>query len=40
MTVAWWLTVMPGLAILLAVLSLNIFGDWMRDRLDPRQARD
>lgn len=39
-TVAWWLTVMPGLAILLAVLSLNIFGDWLRDRLDPRQARD
>lgn len=40
MTVAWWLTVMPGLAILLAVLSLNIFGDWLRDRLDPRQSRD
>ncbi|MBC4018520.1 ABC transporter permease [Siccirubricoccus deserti] len=40
MTVAWWLTIMPGLAILLAVLSLNIFGDWMRDRLDPRQGRD
>ena len=40
MTVAWWLMVMPGMAILLAVLSLNIFGDWLRDRLDPRQARD
>lgn len=40
MTVAWWLTVMPGLAILLAVLSLNIFGDWLRDRMDPRQSRD
>jgi len=40
MTVAWWLTVMPGGAILLAVLSLNIFGDWLRDRLDPRQSRD
>jgi len=40
MTVAWWLTVMPGLAILLSVLSLNIFGDWLRDRLDPRQSRD
>ena len=40
MTVAWWLTVMPGLAIPLAVLSLNIFGDWLRDRLDPRQSRD
>jgi len=40
MIVAWWLTVMPGLAILLSVLSLNIFGDWLRDRLDPRQSRD
>ncbi|MGE0225230.1 MAG: ABC transporter permease [Acetobacteraceae bacterium] len=40
MTVAWWLTVMPGLAILFSVLSLNIFGDWLRDRLDPRQSRD
>lgn len=40
MTVAWWLTVMPGLAILLSVLGLNIFGDWLRDRLDPRQSRD
>lgn len=37
MTVAWWLTVMPGLAILFTVLSLNIMGDWLRDRLDPRQ---
>lgn len=37
MTVAWWLTVMPGLAILFSVLSLNVFGDWLRDRLDPRQ---
>jgi peptide/nickel transport system permease protein len=40
MTVAWWLTVMPGLAILLTVLSLNILGDWLRDRLDPRQRSD
>ena len=40
MTVAWWLTVMPGLAILLTVLSLNLVGDWLRDRLDPRQQMD
>jgi len=40
MTVAWWITVMPGLAILLTVLSLNITGDWLRDRLDPRQQMD
>ena len=40
MTVAWWITVMPGLAILLTVLSLNVTGDWLRDRLDPRQQMD
>jgi peptide/nickel transport system permease protein len=27
---------MPGLAIMLTVLSMNLFGDWIRDRLDPR----
>lgn len=40
MTVAWWLTALPGLAILLSVLSMNIVGDWIRDRLDPRQSAD
>lgn len=33
---AWWVSVMPGLAILLTVLSFNLFGDWLRDRLDPK----
>ena len=33
---AWWIATMPGLAILLTVLSLNLFGDWLRDSLDPR----
>ena len=33
---AWWLSFMPGLAISLVVLSCNIFGDWLRDRLDPK----
>jgi peptide/nickel transport system permease protein len=31
-----WLTIVPGLAIVLTVLSLNIFGDGLRDALDPR----
>jgi peptide/nickel transport system permease protein len=31
-----WLTLAPGLAIVLTVLSLNIFGDGLRDALDPR----
>ncbi len=33
---AWWVSFFPGLAIFLVVMSLNFFGDWMRDRFDPR----
>lgn len=33
---AWWLALYPGLAIFLVVLSSNLLGDWIRDRLDPR----
>ena len=33
---AWWIGTMPGLAIAFTVMSLNIFGDWLRDTLDPR----
>ncbi len=32
----WWVTLWPGLAILVAVLSLNLLGDWTRDTLDPK----
>jgi peptide/nickel transport system permease protein len=35
-TTAPWLTLVPGIAIVLTVLSLNIFGDGLRDALDPR----
>ena len=35
--VAWWISFFPGLSILLTVLSLNLFGDWLRDKLDPKQ---
>ncbi|MDQ0163251.1 ABC transporter permease [Aeribacillus alveayuensis] len=35
METAWWIAVFPGLAITLAVLSLNVMGDGMRDALDP-----
>ena len=31
-----WLTIIPGIAIVLTVLSLNLFGDGLRDALDPR----
>jgi peptide/nickel transport system permease protein len=34
--VAWWLSVFPGLAILVTVLSYNLVGEGLRDALDPR----
>jgi peptide/nickel transport system permease protein len=34
---AWWLTLFPGLAILVTVFALNALGDALRDALDPRQ---
>src|SRR5262245_50421187 len=33
---AWWITLFPGLAMLLTVLAVNLMGDWLRDHLDPR----
>jgi peptide/nickel transport system permease protein len=36
LAVAWWISTMPGVAIMLTVLSMNLFGDWLRDQLDPR----
>lgn len=33
---AWWICVFPGVALALVVLSFNLFGDWLRDRLDPK----
>ena len=33
---SWWLIVFPGLAIVVTVLSFNLFGDALRDVLDPR----
>jgi peptide/nickel transport system permease protein len=33
----WWLTVFPGICILLIVLATQLFGDWLRVRLDPQQ---
>jgi peptide/nickel transport system permease protein len=36
---AWWLATFPGLAILLTVLGANLFGDALRDALDPRLRR-
>lgn len=38
-TSAWWVTTVPGVAILLTVLGTNLVGDWLRDRLDPTLRR-
>ena len=32
---SWWIATMPGLAIVLTVIGLNLVGDWLRDALDP-----
>lgn len=32
---SWWISTIPGIAILLAVISVNLVGDWFRDALDP-----
>jgi peptide/nickel transport system permease protein len=34
---AWWASVIPGVAIMLTVLSVNFLGDWLRDILDPKE---
>ena len=33
---AWWISLFPGLAMLLTVLAVNLMGDWLRDHLDPK----
>ncbi len=36
-TLAWWMAVFPGAAIVVTVLAFNLFGDGLRDVLDPKQ---
>jgi len=36
---AWWIATFPGIAIVITVLGINLFGDWLRDTLDPRLRR-
>ena len=33
---AWWVSLVPGLAIALIVMAFTLLGDWLRDRVDPR----
>jgi peptide/nickel transport system permease protein len=32
----WWVTVFPGVTLVLMVLAINLLGDWLRDALNPR----
>jgi len=36
LALTWWEATIPAIAIFLTVMSLNLFGDWLRDKLDPR----
>ena len=32
----WWITIFPGIALVVLVLSINLLGDWLRDALNPK----
>jgi len=32
----WWITIFPGIALAVLVLAINLFGDWLRDALNPK----
>jgi peptide/nickel transport system permease protein len=32
----WWITIFPGIALVVMVLSINLLGDWLRDALNPK----
>ena len=32
----WWITIFPGITLVLIALSVNLLGDWLRDALNPR----
>ena len=36
LSTGWWISLFPGLSIMLVVLCMNTVGDWLRDRLDPK----
>ncbi|MDP2948253.1 MAG: ABC transporter permease subunit, partial [Chloroflexota bacterium] len=36
LSTAWWISIIPGLAIGLTVMALTFLGDWLRDKLDPK----
>lgn len=32
----WWVVIFPGLTLVLLLVAINVFGDWLRDQLDPK----
>jgi peptide/nickel transport system permease protein len=32
----WWITIFPGVALVMIAMSVNLLGDWLRDALNPR----
>lgn len=34
----WWLTVFPGLCLLIVIMGVNLLGDWLRDELNPKRS--
>lgn len=39
LTTSWWVPMLPGLAIFFTVMGVNLFGDALRDALDPKRSR-
>lgn len=37
---AWWITLFPGIALVLLILSINLLGDWLRDFLNPKLYKE
>ena len=37
---SWWITLFPGVVLVLLVLSINLLGDWLRDFLNPKVYKD
>ena len=35
----WWLTLFPGATLIVLVVAINLFSDWLRDELNPKLAR-
>ena len=37
---SWWITLFPGIALVVLILSINLLGDWVRDFLNPKLYKE